>query len=70
MTKRPIRLGLSMRYLGYHDAAWRHPDVPAGGSSDYQHFLRCALRAEPVGAGRGAGAGRGVTRGLPPGRFG
>ena len=46
MTKRLIRLGLSMRYLGYHDAAWRHPDVPAGGSSDYHHFLRCAQRAE------------------------
>ncbi len=45
-TKRQMRLGLSMRYLGYHDAAWRHPDVPAGGSSDYQHFLRCARRAE------------------------
>ena len=46
MTKRPIRLGLSMRYVGYHDAAWRHPEVPAGGSSDYGHFLRCARRAE------------------------
>ncbi len=46
MTKPQMRLGLSMRYLGYHDAAWRHPDVPAGGSSDYHHFLRCARRAE------------------------
>ncbi len=46
MTKRQMRLGLSMRYLGYHDAAWRHPEVPAGGSSDYGHFLRCARRAE------------------------
>ena len=46
MTKRQMKLGLSMRYLGYHDAAWRHPDVPAGGSSDYHHFLRCAQRAE------------------------
>ena len=44
--KRQMKLGLSMRYLGYHDAAWRHPDVPAGGSSDYAHFLRCARRAE------------------------
>ena len=41
-----MKLGLSMRYLGYHDAAWRHPDVPAGGSSDYEHFLRCARMAE------------------------
>ncbi len=46
MTKRQMRLGLSMRYLGYHDAAWRHPDVPCGGSSDYRHFLRCAQQAE------------------------
>jgi FMN-dependent oxidoreductase (nitrilotriacetate monooxygenase family) len=46
MTTRQMKLGLSMRYLGYHDAAWRHPEVPAGGASDYQHFLRCARRAE------------------------
>ncbi len=46
MAKRQMRLGLSMRYLGYHDAAWRHPDVPSGGSSDYRHFLRCAQQAE------------------------
>ena len=41
-----MKLGLSMRYLGYHDAAWRHPDVPSGGASDYHHFLRCAQAAE------------------------
>ncbi len=41
-----MRLGLSMRYLGYHDAAWRHPDVDPDASSDYRHFLRCARRAE------------------------
>ena len=46
MTKQQMSLGLSMRYLGYHDAAWRHPDTPAGGASDYHHFLRCARRAE------------------------
>ncbi len=46
MTKRQMRLGLSMRYLGYHDAAWRHPDVPANGASDFHHFLRCARMAE------------------------
>jgi len=33
MTKRGMRLGLSMRGLACHGAAWRHPDVPAGGSS-------------------------------------
>jgi len=46
VVKRLMKLGLSMRYLGYHDAAWRHPEVPPGGSSDYRHFLRCARRAE------------------------
>ncbi len=44
--KTTMKLGLSMRYLGYHDAAWRHPDVPSGGASDFAHFLRCARRAE------------------------
>ena len=29
MRKTQMKLGLSMRYLGYHDAAWRHPEVPA-----------------------------------------
>ncbi|MGI4807915.1 MAG: LLM class flavin-dependent oxidoreductase, partial [Janthinobacterium lividum] len=43
---RQMKLGLSMRYLGYHEAAWRHPDVPADGASDFQHFLRCARMAE------------------------
>ena len=46
MLKRQMKLGLSLRYLGYHDAAWRHPDVPAGGACDYGHFLRCAQQAE------------------------
>ena len=45
-SPRMMHLGLSMRYLGYHDAAWRHPDVPADGSSDFEHFLSCARMAE------------------------
>ena len=49
MGVRPIKLGLSMRYLGYHDAAWRHPEVPSDGASDFRHFLRCARRAEEGG---------------------
>lgn len=24
-----MKLGLSMRYMGYHVGSWRHPDVPA-----------------------------------------
>lgn len=43
---RTMRLGLSMRYLGYHAAAWRHPDVPAAGALDYDYFLRTTQIAE------------------------
>lgn len=49
MTKPQMRLGLSMRYLGCHDAAWQHPDVPTGGSSDYHRFLRCPDTAAQLG---------------------
>jgi len=45
-TQRRMRLGLSMRYHGYHLAAWRHPDVPAAGTLDYRYFLRTAQAAE------------------------
>ncbi len=41
-----MRLGLSMRYLGYHMAAWRHPDVPADGAIQFEYFLESAKKAE------------------------
>lgn len=41
-----MRLGLSMRFLGYHIAAWRHPDVPAAGAIDFNYFLASAKKAE------------------------
>ncbi|MGF6508946.1 LLM class flavin-dependent oxidoreductase [Paraburkholderia sp. 32] len=41
-----MRLGLSMRYLGYHVAAWRHPDVQADGALSFAHFLNTARKAE------------------------
>jgi FMN-dependent oxidoreductase (nitrilotriacetate monooxygenase family) len=41
-----MRLGLSMRYHGYHLAGWRHPDVPAAGTLDYRYFLNTAAMAE------------------------
>lgn len=44
--KKKIKLGLSMRYVGYHDAAWRHPEVPAGGASDFEYFLESARMVE------------------------
>ena len=43
---RQMRLGLSIRYLGYHAAAWRHPDVPPGGAGDYQYVLNNVRIAE------------------------
>ena len=45
-TRRQVRLGLSMRYHGYHIAAWRHPDVPAAGPLDYRYFLNTTRLAE------------------------
>ena len=44
--KRQMRLGMSMRGLGYHPAAWRHPKVPADGSLDFAHYVRNAQAAE------------------------
>lgn len=44
--KTQMKLGLSMRYLGYHDAAWRHPEVPPGGATDFKYFLNSARIAE------------------------
>jgi FMN-dependent oxidoreductase (nitrilotriacetate monooxygenase family) len=46
MSRKQMKLGLSMRYLGYHDAAWRHPEVPAGGATDFKYFLNSARIAE------------------------
>ena len=43
---RKMKLGLSMRYLGYHIAAWRHPDVPADGATSFDYFLKSAQIAE------------------------
>lgn len=45
-AKKSIKLGLSMRQLGYHAAGWRHPDVPAGGAMDIDYFVRVARTAE------------------------
>jgi len=41
-----MRIGLSMRYTGYHMAAWRHPDVPADGAISFRYFLDTARKAE------------------------
>ena len=46
MSKKQMKLGLSMRYMGYHVGSWRHPDVPADGSSDFRSFLDIVQTAE------------------------
>lgn len=43
---RKMRLGMSMRGLGYHPAAWRHPQVPADGTLRFDHYVRNAQAAE------------------------
>ncbi|MBR0655502.1 LLM class flavin-dependent oxidoreductase [Plastoroseomonas arctica] len=41
-----MKLGMSMRGLGYHPAAWRHPDVPADGTLRFEHYAHNAVMAE------------------------
>ncbi|MBS0561904.1 MAG: LLM class flavin-dependent oxidoreductase [Proteobacteria bacterium] len=43
---RQMKLGLSIANLGYHYAAWRHPDVPEAGNMQFSHFRHCAKLAE------------------------
>jgi FMN-dependent oxidoreductase (nitrilotriacetate monooxygenase family) len=45
-SRRQIKLGVSMAGLGYHPAAWRHPETPAGGNMDLRHFIGMAEIAE------------------------
>ena len=44
--KQKMHLGMSIRGLGYHPAAWRHPDVPADGTLRFEHYARSAQTAE------------------------
>jgi FMN-dependent oxidoreductase (nitrilotriacetate monooxygenase family) len=46
MATRKMRLGMSMRGIGYHPAAWRHPDVPADGTLRIEHYVHNAQTAE------------------------
>jgi FMN-dependent oxidoreductase (nitrilotriacetate monooxygenase family) len=41
-----IKLGLSMRYLGYHIAAWRHPDFNPSSLTSFAAYRDVALQAE------------------------
>jgi FMN-dependent oxidoreductase (nitrilotriacetate monooxygenase family) len=44
--RRQISLGLSIANIGYHHAAWRHPDMPADGAMRFSHYRHCAKLAE------------------------
>ena len=46
MSDKKMRIGMSIRGLGYHPAAWRHPDVPADGTLRFEHYARSAQAAE------------------------
>ena len=46
MTRRQMKLGLSMRYQGYHTGSWRHPEVQADAASDFGRFLEVTHAAE------------------------
>jgi len=46
MNRNKMHLGMSIRGLGYHPAAWRHPDVPADGTLRFEHYARSAQIAE------------------------
>ena len=46
MTTKKMHIGMSIRGLGYHPAAWRHPDVPADGTLRFEHYARSAQAAE------------------------
>ncbi|WP_194298783.1 LLM class flavin-dependent oxidoreductase [Acetobacter fallax] len=49
MTRRRLALGLSMRYLGYHAAGWRHPRANAAGTTSFAHYRTVAQEAEAAG---------------------
>jgi FMN-dependent oxidoreductase (nitrilotriacetate monooxygenase family) len=45
-SRRQMKLGVSMIGLGYHVAAWRHPDVPSQGNIQLKHCIEVAQTAE------------------------
>jgi FMN-dependent oxidoreductase (nitrilotriacetate monooxygenase family) len=46
MKRRELHFGLTIAGIGYHHAAWRHPDVPADGTMRFAHYRHCAALAE------------------------
>jgi len=46
MAQRLMTIGMSIRGLGYHPAAWRHPGVPSDGTLSFEHYAASATAAE------------------------
>ena len=46
MAKRMMKLGMSIRGIGYHPAAWLYPGVPVDGTLRFEHYLHNAQTAE------------------------
>jgi FMN-dependent oxidoreductase (nitrilotriacetate monooxygenase family) len=46
MSQRKMRIGMSIRGHGYHQAAWRHPAVSADGTLHVEHYVHSAQIAE------------------------
>ncbi|MCA8234340.1 LLM class flavin-dependent oxidoreductase [Burkholderia cenocepacia] len=46
MSKKQMKLGLSIRYMGYHLGAWRHPELQADAASQFNLYLDIARLAE------------------------
>ena len=44
--RRQIKLGVSAIGMGYHIAAWRHPEAAPGGNMELPHFIRSIQAAE------------------------
>ncbi|MGY4298661.1 FMN-dependent oxidoreductase (nitrilotriacetate monooxygenase family) [Bradyrhizobium sp. i1.4.4] len=44
--KDEMKLGLFLRRVGFHEGAWRDPDVPANGGIDIDHYAHLAELAE------------------------
>ena len=46
MARRMMKLGMSIRGIGYHPAAWLYPGVPVDGTLRFEHYLHNAQVAE------------------------
>lgn len=45
-TKKQLKLGAFLPGSGHHVTAWRHPNTPADGGLNFQHYKQLAQTAE------------------------